>query len=145
MIIANILRQKGSRVIAVAPEDDMIAVVGILAVHHIGAVLVRDADGEVRGILSERDVVRAVARKGGDALELRAEGLMTRVLYTVSPEDTASHALAMMTENRIRHLPVLDERGKLMGMVSIGDLVKARLAETELEAETLRDYVATAG
>ncbi|MFT8244987.1 CBS domain-containing protein [Roseomonas sp. BN140053] len=144
MTIASILRHKGDQVVAVSPHDDAASIARTLAQHRIGAVLVRDASGGVMGIISERDIVRAMARAGEGTAALLAEALMTRELSTVSPRTTITDALAMMTDRRIRHLPVLDE-GRLAGMVSIGDLVKARIAQAEDEAESLRTYVATGG
>ncbi|MBC9208400.1 CBS domain-containing protein [Roseomonas aerophila] len=143
MIIANILRVKGAKVIDVGPEDGTVAIARTLTQNRIGAALVRDAAGEVLGIVSERDIVRALAA-AGDAGGLTARQLMTRVLYTVSPRTLIGEALAMMTDRRVRHLPVLDESGQLAGMVSIGDLVKARIEEAELEATELRNYVTSA-
>lgn len=144
MIIANILRDKGSEVIAVRPGDTADEVVKTLAQHRIGAVLVRDTGGEVLGIVSERDIVRALAASAGPVAAQPATALMTRVLHTVTPRTLIVEALAMMTDRRVRHLPVLDE-GRLVGMVSIGDLVKARIAEAELETNELRNYVSSAG
>lgn len=144
MIIANILRVKGSKVIDVGPEDGTVAVARTLTQNRIGAVLVRDATGEVLGIVSERDIVRATAATG-DPGGLTARQLMTRVLHTVGPRTLIGEALAMMTDRRVRHLPVLEDDGRLVGMVSIGDLVKARIEEAELEASELRNYVTSAG
>jgi CBS domain-containing protein len=145
MIIANILRDKGGSVISVGPDDSTATITGTLASHRIGAVLVRDGAGAVLGIVSERDIVRAIAAAPETMAGLTATQLMTRVLHTVSPRTMIVEALAMMTDRRVRHLPVLDEVGALAGMVSIGDLVKARIAEAELEATELRNYVTSAG
>jgi CBS domain-containing protein len=145
MIISNILQAKGSNVIAVRPDDTAVDVVRTLAQHRIGAVLVRDAAGAVLGIVSERDIVRCMASSAETVAQEPARMLMTKVLHTVSPRTLIVEALAMMTDRRVRHLPVLDEQGELAGMVSIGDLVKARIAEAELEANELRNYVSTAG
>ncbi|PWC29663.1 CBS domain-containing protein [Teichococcus aestuarii] len=145
MTIANILRGKGSQVVSVGPQDDAAAVARTLAQHRIGAVLVRDAQGGVLGILSERDIVRALAGQPEGIGRLQADQLMTRVLHTVSPETPITAALSMVTDRRVRHLPVLDGAGALVGMVSIGDLVKARIAEAEQEASDLRNYVTSGG
>lgn len=145
MTIANILRGKGSQVVSVGPQDDAAAVARTLAQHRIGAVLVRDAQGGVLGILSERDIVRALAGQPEGIARLQADQLMTRVLHTISPETPITAALSMMTDRRVRHLPVLDGAGALVGMVSIGDLVKARIAEAEQEASDLRHYVTSGG
>ena len=145
MTIAAILRGKGSQVISITPETELPAVARILAQHRIGAVLVRDATGRVLGIVSERDIVRAIARGEEELAQIPATALMTRVLHTVNPQTRVSEALAMMTDRRVRHLPVLEGDGRLAGMVSIGDLVKARIAEAEMEATELRNYVTSAG
>jgi CBS domain-containing protein len=108
-------------------------------------VLVVEGDGAVLGIVSERDIVRALAGMGEAVTRMTAGQLMTRVLHTVTPKSTIQEALRLMTDRRVRHLPVLEADGTLAGMVSIGDLVKARIAEAELEAEELKHYVATAG
>ena len=144
MIIASILKSKGGQVIAVRPDDPASLVCATLAEHRIGAVLVREADGSLHGIVSERDIVRALAGKGEACLTQSAASLMTRDLITVTPQTQVTEALALMTDRRIRHLPVL-EYGKLAGMVSIGDLVKARIDEAVHEAETLKAYVVSSG
>jgi CBS domain-containing protein len=139
MIIADILRGKGQQVVSVGPRETLLGVCRVLAEHRIGAVLVRDANGSLLGILSERDVVRALARDDA-AGSLLAEQVMTRDVRTIEPRTRVNEAMALMTEGRFRHLPVT-EHGRLAGMVSIGDLVKARIAEAEAEAEDLRAFV----
>ncbi|MCS6892925.1 MAG: CBS domain-containing protein [Rhodovarius sp.] len=145
MLIETILRQKGRQVVTVAPHDCVASIARTLAQHRIGAVLVTERDGTVSGIVSERDIVRALAGGGEAVLRMTAGQLMTRVLYTLRPESDIQEGLQMMTDRRVRHLPVLDHNGRLCGIVSIGDLVKARIAEAEQEAEELKAYVATAG
>ncbi len=144
MNIEGILRGKGDQVISVTPDVDARGIARTLAQHRIGAVLVRDAHGGVLGIVSERDIVRAMARPSEDAGLLPAESLMTRALLTVTPSMTVEEALGLMTDRRVRHLPVMAD-GRLAGMVSIGDLVKARMGQVEHEAAELRSYVASAG
>ncbi len=143
MTIAAILRNKGGHVVTVGPGEDLGAVCQSLAQHRIGAALVRDTDGAILGIVSERDIVRHLAHDGAAALAKTARQVMTSDLHTVSAETSIVDALGMMTDRRIRHLPVMEE-GRLVGMVSIGDLVKARIAEAVTEAETLRAFVTTA-
>ena len=143
MNINDILRGKGIDVFSVGPGEDATAISRSLAQHRIGAALVRDTDGAVLGIVSERDIVRAVSREGAAALAHTARELMTADLITVQPDTSVAEALALMTNHRCRHLPVMDH-GKLAGMVSIGDLVKARIAEAEQEAEHLRAFVTAA-
>ncbi|MBW8269054.1 CBS domain-containing protein [Caldovatus aquaticus] len=146
MTIAEILRRKGTGVVSVRPQDGAVAVARTLAEHRIGAALVCDETGAVLGIVSERDIVRALAAEGGEALlAMDAARLMTRVLHTVTPRTSVVEALGMMTDRRVRHLPVLADDGSLAGIVSIGDLVKHRIVEVEHEAEELRSYVAQAG
>ena len=143
MNINDILRGKGIDVFSVGPGEDATAISRSLAQHRIGAALVRDSDGAVLGIVSERDIVRAVYREGAAALAHTARELMTAELITVQRDTSVAEALALMTNHRCRHLPVL-EQGRLAGMVSIGDLVKARIAEAEQEAEHLRAFVTAA-
>jgi CBS domain-containing protein len=138
--IGTILRAKGAGVVAVGPQERLDAVTRTLARHRIGAVLVRDDDGAVVGILSERDVVRAIAEQGEAALALHAARVMTRDVVTVGLGATVQQAMEIMTDGRFRHLPVMDQ-GKLVGLVSIGDCVKRRIAEAEQEAEALRSFV----
>ncbi|MCX7374624.1 MAG: CBS domain-containing protein [Alphaproteobacteria bacterium] len=145
MFIDTILKQKGRQVVAVAPQDSVASISRTLAQHRIGAVLVIERDGTVSGIVSERDIVRALAGGGEATLRMTAGQLMTRVLYTLTPQSHVQEGLRLMTDRRVRHLPVLDKDGRLAGMVSIGDLVKHRIAEAELEADELKAYVATAG
>ncbi|HEY4253017.1 MAG TPA: CBS domain-containing protein [Roseomonas sp.] len=143
MTIASILAHKDSRVVSVGPGEDAVAIATTLARHRIGAVLVRDTAGALLGILSERDIVRALAKEGPPALAMTARQLMTADVHTVRPGTTINQALAEMTDRRIRHLPVV-ENGVLVGMVSIGDLVKARISQVEEEAEHLRAFVTAA-
>jgi len=145
MVIASILRRKGAEVVSVGAQDEVGAIARILAEARIGAVLVRDGGGDVLGIVSERDIVRCIAAHGAAAVAMPAAQLMTRALHTVTPETKVTEALALMTDRRVRHLPVMAADGTLAGMVSIGDLVKARIDEALHEAEELRHYVETSG
>jgi CBS domain-containing protein len=145
MTIGHILRTKGAEVVSVGAQDSLGAIAAVLSRHRIGAVLVRDAGGDVLGIVSERDIVRGVAAHGAEAIAMPAAEVMTRALHTVTPRTLVPEALALMTDRRCRHLPVIEEDGALAGMVSIGDLVKARIDEALHEAEELRHYVETAG
>ncbi len=140
MTIANILRQKGNTVVTVAPKDDLGTVAATLASNRIGAVLVLGPDGGVLGIVSERDIVRHLAQAGAAALIRPSSEAMTRDLHTVTPRTGVAEAMGLMTDRRIRHLPVMDD-GRLVGMVSIGDLVKVRMIEIEQEAASLREFV----
>jgi CBS domain-containing protein len=138
MKIADILAGKGSTVHSVHPWTTVAAVVDRLAAEGVGALLVRDADGTLRGIVSERDVVLALHEHGATVLGMKVSTVMTRQVRSCAPQETVTHAMTQMTVGRYRHLPVLDQ-GEIVGLVSIGDLVKHRLHEMELEAGMLRD------
>lgn len=141
MTVAAILDHKGHEIVSARPDDTLSAIAQLLTRHRIGAVLVRDAAGGVLGILSERDIVRAIASHGAQALAMTASAVMTREVVYGCPADTVDKVLATMTERRIRHLPVMHE-GKLVGFVSIGDVVKRRIQDVEEEADQLRAFVA---
>jgi CBS domain-containing protein len=140
MTVAAILEHKGHDVVRAAPNDTIAEVVQRLAAHHVGAVLVLDAADRLLGILGERDIVGSLAEHGSRTLELTAAELMTRILHTATPATTVEQAMEMMTQSRFRYLPVVDE-GRLLGIVSIGDIVKARLSQQEHEVDSLRSYV----
>jgi CBS domain-containing protein len=139
MSVAQILREKGNNIISVEESASVSEVLAVLKEHRIGAVLVMD-QGKVCGVLSERDVVRALPDKGAALLDEPVHVLMTRDVVYCDSNDSLESLMARMTENRIRHLPVQDN-GKLAGIVTIGDVVKYRIAETEHEAEALRSYI----
>ena len=140
MKIADILATKGHTVHSVLPWLTVAEVVQRLSTNGVGAVLVCDENRTVRGIVSERDIVRALGRYGAALLGMRVTEIMTKAVDTCEPDETVAHAMARMTTGRYRHLPVVDA-GKLVGMVSIGDLVKNRVREMELETGVLRDVV----
>ncbi len=144
MAVAQILSRKGSAVVTVAPSETLQGVVKLLAQNRIGAVVVLDGKGGLAGIVSERDVVRALSVHGGGAMGKTVADIMTRKVRTCTPQDTEGELMGLMTEHRIRHLPVL-EGGKLAGMISIGDVVKLRIESIEREAEELKSYIASAG
>jgi CBS domain-containing protein len=141
MTVAGILRHKGDDIVAVRPTDTVARVAKVLTDRRIGAVLVQDAAEQLLGIVSERDIVHTLAAHGTRTLEMTAGQLMTRVLYTVTRQTTVPEAMSLMTEQRIRHLPVLED-GQLVGLVSIGDIVKARVTQQECEVDSLKAYVA---
>ncbi|MFA7441574.1 MAG: CBS domain-containing protein [Sphingomonadaceae bacterium] len=140
MGIAAILRAKGAYVVTVAPETPIESVVELLVEHRIGAVLVLQGESLV-GVLSERDLVRGLRTNRQNLMEMRAADLMTKVVETISPEESVANAMEKMTNRRIRHLPV-QVSGRIVGIVSIGDLVKRRIEEVEREANQLKDYIA---
>ncbi len=139
-MISSILKGKGTEVVSVAPGDPVMAVARVLTQRGIGAALVRDAAGGMLGIISERDIVRGMANQGQGTTQLPAERLMTRDLVTVGRNTAVTEAMELVTRHRVRHLPVI-EGGELVGLVSIGDLVKARIDEAEFEAAALKAYV----
>ena len=143
MTIAAILRHKGNEVAQVAPTATIADVARRLAEKRIGAILVMDSADQLLGIVSERDIVSALAEHGVRTLEMTAAQLMTRNLHTAHLQTTVAQAMAQMTNRRIRHLPVLDH-GRLVGIVSIGDIVKARMDQQEQENDSLKAYVAGA-
>lgn len=138
MKIADILDTKGRTVHAVLPWHTVAEVVDRLGRLGVGALLVCDENRAIRGIVSERDIVRALRKHGGGLLDMPVSEVMTHYVETCDPEETVAHAMARMTAGRYRHLPVVVD-GRLVGMVSIGDLVKHRVREMELETGVLRD------
>ena len=143
MTVAAILRHKGHDVASVHPTMTIADLVQQLSAKRIGAVVVQDRADQLLGIVSERDVVHALAANGPKALDMTAGQLMTRALKTAAPNTTVSEAMEMMTAGRFRHLPVV-EHGILIGIVSIGDVVKARIMQQESEVDSLKAYVAGA-
>jgi CBS domain-containing protein len=140
MTVSTILAAKGHDVITSQPHRTMHEVAKVLAERRIGAVMVTGADGSLKGILSERDIVRAVARNGADALNDPVSQHMTANVETCEEGDLILDVMEQMTRGRFRHVPVL-KAGKIVGMISIGDVVKMRIAETEAESQSLRDYI----
>jgi CBS domain-containing protein len=139
MHVAAVLKRKGSNVVSITPDKTIAEAVTVLTENHIGAVLVLDSPDSVCGIFSERDVIYGLATHGADIMTQRVETLMSRDVHLCSPKDTIAAVMNVMTQQRIRHLPVVED-GKLLGVISIGDVVKQRLIDTELDLETLRDY-----
>ena len=142
MLICQVLSDKGDRVFTGSPSETIETVAMRLWTRRVGSLVIVDGGGDVVGLVSERDIVRVVAEGGGDALGLPVSEVMNRDVSVASPSDTVESILARMTDRRIRHLPVCHER-RLVGLVSIGDLVKTKIAETEAEAEHLRAYIAS--
>ncbi len=140
MTIDQILNDKGTEIISVKSSETLTDAAKVLDVKRIGAVVALDDNGGIVGVLSERDIVRLMARQGAAALTLKVGDAMTRNVITVESSTSVDDALQLMTERRIRHLPILRD-GKLSGFVSIGDLVKWKIAETEAEAEAMKSYL----
>ena len=139
--VAAILKHKGFQVTTIDPIATIARVVDVLAEHRIGAVLVVDRAEQLLGIVSERDIVRCLAANGARTLEMTAGQLMTRALQVAQPETTVAEAMSKMTVGRFRHMPVMDG-DVLVGLISIGDVVKARIMEQESEVDSLKAYVA---
>ncbi len=144
MIISHVLDSKGRSVASLLPQDSVATAVGVLAERGIGAVVVQDRWQKMQGLFTERDLVRLLAKDGATALGRGLQGVMTRAVITCRPEDRIEVVLAVMTTHRIRHLPVVDQ-GRLVGIVSIGDLVKYRLDEKALEADVLLEIARLRG
>jgi len=143
MTVKAILSTKGSDVTTIEPTATLKDAVAILAARRIGAVVVTGAEQRVTGILSERDIVRTLAEKGESALNAPVSESMTRKVVTCGESETISEIMGRMTAGKFRHVPVVDQ-GRLVGIISIGDVVKWRLEEMERESAALRDYIRTA-
>jgi CBS domain-containing protein len=142
MTISIILASKGREVVTIAPSASLASAVGLLVEKCIGAVLILGADRRVVGILSERDVVRALAERGAGALEEPVSQTMTRKVSTCNENESVFNIMERMTDERSRHVPVVDQ-GKLIGIVSIGDVVKHRLQEMERDSAAMHNYILT--
>ncbi|MFI4998892.1 MAG: CBS domain-containing protein [Reyranellales bacterium] len=140
MFVSDILAHKGGLVFTVTPGTTVAQVAKQLSTRRIGAVLVVDGHDSLAGIASERDLVRAISAHGAAALDLEVSGVMTRDVVTCDPDDSIDYVMEQMTSGRFRHLPVV-RRGELLGVVSIGDVVKARLEEAKHETEALKAYI----
>jgi CBS domain-containing protein len=143
MTVAHILAEKGRDVFTTQPHRTLREVVELLASKGVGAVVVSDAAQSVLGILSERDIVRVIARHGAAALDDPVSRHMTPRVVTATSNDTIEHLMQTMTEGRFRHLPVV-EQGRLVGIVSIGDVMKRHVGALDSERQALREYIATA-
>jgi CBS domain-containing protein len=143
MHVATILNAKGRAVETVTATATLREVVSRLATHRIGAIVVLEEAGAVAGIVSERDIVRVLASHGAAALNWPVADAMTRNVVTASESDTIDLLMSRMTTGRFRHIPVVED-GALVGIVSIGDVVKHRVAEVEMEASAMRDYISAA-
>jgi CBS domain-containing protein len=141
MLIAQILAGKGRDVVSTRPDATIAEVANLLKARRIGAVVVTDAAGDLCGIISERDLACGLVDHGPKLLDMRVSQLMTADVVTCSPDDGIGQLMQTMTERRFRHLPVIED-GKMIGIISIGDVVKHRLQELEAEANLLHDYIA---
>lgn len=143
MTVSSILAAKGGDVITIQPTATLGAAAALLTKRRIGALVVLGAGDRVAGILSERDIVHALAERGLQALDEPLSQSMTRDVATCGPEETINSLMERMTKGKFRHMPVV-ESGRLSGIVSIGDIVKQRLDDMERESEAMRDYIQTA-
>ncbi len=141
MLVSQILRTKGDAVFTATPQETVSAASALLFARRVGAMVVLNPEGDVVGILSERDIVRAVAEGGAGALARPVADFMSSDVVFADPSETVDALLERMTDRRIRHLPVC-KSARLVGIVSIGDLVKAKIAEAEAEAQHLKNYIA---
>jgi CBS domain-containing protein len=142
MTVRSILDTKGHQILSVAPDAKLAEAVKLLGERKIGAVLVM-SQGSMEGILSERDIVRVLGERGARVLDEPVSAVMTRKVVGCRQSDTVSGLMEMMTLGKFRHLPVIED-GKVVGLISIGDIVKRRVQEYEAEQEALRDYIKTA-
>jgi CBS domain-containing protein len=143
MIVKSILSAKGSDVATIAPTATLAEAANILSEMKIGALVVTGAGDRITGIVSERDIVRSLAQHGAGALQMPLSEVMTRKVVTCATADTVAVLMERMTDGKFRHLPVVDD-GRLVGIISIGDVVKFRLTELEFEHGAMRDYIQTA-
>ena len=142
MKIASILSNKGGFVATVAPDSTVTSLLATLAEFKIGAVVVIGRDAEIAGIVSERDVVRALSASGAGALDAPVSSIMTVLVATCAPDSSVEEIAEQMTDQRVRHIPVVDD-GQLVGIVSIGDIVKARIENLEDERKNLISYISS--
>jgi len=141
MTVKSILEEKGRDVVTIAPTETLESAVRTLAQNRIGAVVVTSAAGRIEGILSERDIVRAIATEGAGVLDKLVSTAMTSRVKTCTEAATINEVMDIMTRGRFRHLPV-EENGMVAGIISIGDVVKRRISDVESEAEQIKQYIA---
>jgi len=143
MTVASILNGKGRDVVSERAGTSLGDICKTLSEKGIGAIVITDADSHIEGIISERDIVKAIGKKGPGALDVAVGDVMTKSVVTCADEDTVNTVMARMSAGRFRHMPVVKD-GKLAGLISIGDVVKHRIAQVELEAEQMRSYITMA-
>ncbi len=143
MTVSIILANKGREVVSIEPNASLAEAVRLLGGKRIGAALILGADRRIAGIISERDIVRVLAERGAAVLEEPVSQTMTRKVESCNESDTVAHIMERMTQGKFRHMPVVDQ-GQVVGLVSIGDIVKHRLHEMERESTAMRDYIMTA-
>ena len=141
MRITDVIRHKGDLVVTIRPDASVRDLLAQLAQFKIGALIVGDGSGQIVGIVSERDVVRQLHHDGSALLDLVVSDIMTTEVVTCAPSDSVDDLMALMTQRRFRHVPVVDDEGSLVGIVSIGDVVKNRIDELQLERDQLTAYI----
>jgi len=142
MLVSALIKEKGAGVITTGPATTVSEVADIIARERIGAVVVTEQDDQVVGIISERDIVNGLSKRGTGLLDLPISDIMTRDVFTCATTEDVNQLRREMTNRRARHIPIVEE-GKLIGIISIGDIVKNRLDELESETQQMRDYIAT--
>ena len=142
MNVAAILKLKGSGVVTTTEDNSLLDIAKLLAQHGIGCIVIEGDDGTIAGIVSERDLIRAIGRAGAKVLKEPVSDFMTKTVVTARETDTIDRLMSEMTTHRFRHMPVV-ERGRLIGLVSIGDVVKMHVADAEFEVATMREYITT--
>jgi CBS domain-containing protein len=142
MNVAAILKLKGRTVVTTTADKSLLDVAKLLEQHGIGCIVIEGDDGKIAGIVSERDLMRAIGRSGAKVLKEPVSVYLTRTVVTAREADTIDRLMSEMTAHRFRHMPVV-ERGRLIGLVSIGDVVKMRIADAEMEAASMREYITT--
>lgn len=138
--ILDLIREKGSEVISVRSDSTIFDAIQVMVNHNIGAVLVLSEEGKLKGIFTERDILKECLRRSDQMKSTKVEAVMTTDLIIGFPEDEVEYLMGVITENKIRHIPILSE-GKISGVISIGDLVKSQLKDAEYENHYLRDYI----
>ncbi|SUS03719.1 Inosine-5-monophosphate dehydrogenase [uncultured Defluviicoccus sp.] len=141
MTVASILKNKGREIFTVTADEPVTTAIAVLCAKRIGAVVVLDDKGSIAGIFSERDVIHAMNTHGKAVFDKRVGDLMTRNVVTCTPAEPIAGIMGMMTAQRFRHVPVVEE-GRMIGVISIGDVVKSRIAEAQAEVDALRQYIA---
>jgi CBS domain-containing protein len=144
MTVAAILAEKGREVVTIGPDETVAEAAELLAERRIGAAVVTDRNGRILGIASERDIVAALAQHGADALYRDVRSIMTNKVITCQERETIDAVMTRMTRGRFRHLPVVED-GRMVGVISIGDVVKRRIEDVEREAHEMRAYISAAG
>lgn len=141
MFVATMLERKGRDIITVSAQSTLSQAISVLTERGIGAVVVLDDDGSLAGILSERDIIQRLAKHGADAMEMKVDDCMTRNVITCREDDSVNGIMTMMNNGRFRHMPVVDKDNKMVGLISVGDVVKNRMEEVMRDTEDMKRYI----